>query len=444
MPVRIWGTADPGESVRVDFQGQSVSTKARRKRQVGSVAQASRRRRTARDDHQRSSRIKDVLVGEVWVGSGQSNMEFVLNNAVNHDEEIAQRELSADPPVPREEGRSPSSRPTMSSARGRSARPPSIPRFSAVEYFFGRHLHQALHVPMGLIESDWGGTPAQSWTSKETLQSDPALKFILDDWDRALAELPRREAALRPAARSVERGGREGEGGGQDAAEPSRPAAGTGPPEHARRTLQRHDRAAHALRDPRRHLVSGRVERQRGACLPLSPPVRRHDRGLAQSLGRRRFPVPVRAARELQVEPVVAGAARIADRDAAPAQYRHGRVIDIGESTDIHPKNKQDVGKRLALAALHVAYGKSLEYSRPGLPAGDPRRRRDARLLHACRRHAGQGRRRRSPASPSPAPTAISSRPKRRSTATRSWSRARKWRARPRCATPGPTIPRAT
>ena len=68
--------------------------------------------------------------------------------------------------------------------------PESIPRFSAVEYFFGRDLHQALHVPMGLIESDWGGTPAQSWTSRQALEADPALKFILDDWDRTLANYP--------------------------------------------------------------------------------------------------------------------------------------------------------------------------------------------------------------------------------------------------------------
>ena len=56
--------------------------------------------------------------------------------------------------------------------------PATVKTFSAVEYFFGRNLQQNLHVPMGLIESDWGGTPAQSWTSKEALASDPALKFI--------------------------------------------------------------------------------------------------------------------------------------------------------------------------------------------------------------------------------------------------------------------------
>src|SRR5436309_3235353 len=88
MPVRIWGTADPGEAVRVDFQGQSVSTSARENGKweawLKPLAAAGPLEMAIND-----LTIKDVMVGEVWVGSGQSNMEFVLTNAVNHDEEIA-------------------------------------------------------------------------------------------------------------------------------------------------------------------------------------------------------------------------------------------------------------------------------------------------------------------------------------------------------------------
>src|SRR5262249_50594418 len=68
--------------------------------------------------------------------------------------------------------------------------PDSVPRFSAVQYFFGRDLFHARHMPLGMIESDWGGTPAQSWTSRPALLADPGLKFILDDWDRSLAADP--------------------------------------------------------------------------------------------------------------------------------------------------------------------------------------------------------------------------------------------------------------
>src|SRR5436305_1650138 len=185
MPVRIWGTADAGETVRVDFQGQSVSTKARE----NGKWEAWLKPLSAAGPLEMAINhltIKDVLVGEVWVGSGQSNMEFVLNNAINKDEEIAHasyplihlfhvKRALAEQPADDVVG------------TWEVCSPTSIPRFSAVEYFFGRHLHQSLHVPMGLIESDWGGTPAQSWASHQALEADPAMKFILDDWERALA-----------------------------------------------------------------------------------------------------------------------------------------------------------------------------------------------------------------------------------------------------------------
>ena len=191
MPVRIWGTADAGETVRVDFQGQSVTSEGRRERQVGSVARplvaAGPLEMTVAASN--TIVIKDVMVGEVWFGSGQSNMEFAVQSAVNKDEEIARanyplihifkaRRAVADQPAEDIGG------------AWEVCSPQSIPRFSAVEYFFGRHLQQALHMPFGLIESDWGGTPAQSWTSLPALKADPALKFILDDWDRAVSNYP--------------------------------------------------------------------------------------------------------------------------------------------------------------------------------------------------------------------------------------------------------------
>jgi sialate O-acetylesterase len=180
MPVRIWGTADPGEAVRVEFQGQSLSTKTRENGKWEAWLQPLIAAGPL-EMNINSVAIKDVLVGEVWVGSGQSNMEFVLNNAINKDEEIAHasyplihlfhvKRALAEQPADDVVG------------TWEVCSPTSIPRFSAVEYFFGRHLHQSLHVPMGLIESDWGGTLAQSWASHQALEADPAMKFILDVW----------------------------------------------------------------------------------------------------------------------------------------------------------------------------------------------------------------------------------------------------------------------
>src|SRR5262249_9532056 len=94
MPVRIWGAADPGESVRVEFQGQSVAAKAggngKWEAWLKPLSAAGPLEMTV----SASNRIvvRDILVGEVWVGSGQSNMEFVLSNANNHEDEVARAE----------------------------------------------------------------------------------------------------------------------------------------------------------------------------------------------------------------------------------------------------------------------------------------------------------------------------------------------------------------
>ena len=114
---------------------------------------------------------------------------------MNHDEEIARadypmihlfhvKKLVADQPMEDVVG------------TWQVCSPASVKRFSAVEYFFGRHLQQKLHVPMGLIESDWGGTPAQSWTSRKR-SSGPRAEVRADYWDKVLADYPAGEGALR-------------------------------------------------------------------------------------------------------------------------------------------------------------------------------------------------------------------------------------------------------
>jgi sialate O-acetylesterase len=363
MPVRIWGTADPGEAVKVDFQGQSVAAKA------GSNGkwEAWLKPLIAAGPLElavNNLTIRDVLVGEVWLGSGQSNMEFVLNNAVNHDEEIARagyplihlfhvKKLVAEQPVEDVVG------------AWEVCSPASIPRFSAVEYFFGRQLHQSLHVPMGLIESDWGGTPAQSWTSKEALAADPALKYVQDGWDQALAAYP---AAKQRYDQQLETWNQAAAKAKQDGkTPPNRPAAPQGPghpntpaglyngmiapltPYAIRGVIwyQGESNASEAHAYKYRRLFGGMIEDWRNRWGEGDFPFLFVQ--LANYKSNQWWPV----LRESQTETL-----RLRNTGMAVA-------IDVGEHTDIHPKNKQDVGKRLALAALHVAYGKSLEYTGP-------------------------------------------------------------------------------
>jgi sialate O-acetylesterase len=363
MPVRIWGTATPGESVGVGFQGQEVKATARADGKweawLKPLSAAGPLEMTIND-----LTIRDVLVGEVWVGSGQSNMEFVLANANNHDEEIAQaryplihlfhvKKAVAEKPADDVTG------------TWEVCDPRSVPRFSAVEYFFGRYLHQQLHVPMGLIESDWGGTPAQSWTSHPVLEADPALKFILDDWDRVLANYPeakqRYDQRLEGWSQAVEKAKADG------SKPPNRPPAPQGPghpntpaglynamiapltPYAIRGVIwyqgESNASEAHAFRY--RRLFADMIEDWRDRWGEGDFPFLFVQ--LANFKSNQWWPV----LRESQTETL-----RLRNTGMALA-------IDIGESNDIHPKNKQDVGKRLELAALHVAYGKAIEYSGP-------------------------------------------------------------------------------
>ena len=137
-----------------------------------------------------STIVNDVYLGEVWLCSGQSNMEMTLtgwppsDSINNSEEEIA----NADFPLIRlfNVARSTSAKPLTSCVGSWSVcSPETAQNYSATAYFFGRELHQKLNVPIGLITSSWGGTPAESWTSGEFVKEIPAYSDILESLDIA-------------------------------------------------------------------------------------------------------------------------------------------------------------------------------------------------------------------------------------------------------------------
>ncbi len=370
MPVRIWGTADPGEAVKVEFQGQSVATAAR----ADGKWEAWLRPLAAAGPLEMAINnlvVRDVLVGEVWLGSGQSNMEWILQNTRDGAAEVAAanyplirvfhvKKVVADQPASDVE------------AKWEVCTPATMPRFSAVEYFFGRHLQQALHVPMGLIESDWGGTPAQSWISKEALAAEPSLNFITEAWQKTLENYPaakqKFDAALAAWNENVAKAKAENRN------PPPRPPLPQGPghpntpaglynamiapltPYAIRGVIwyQGESNASEAHAYKYRRLFGGMIQDWRNRWGQGDFPFLFVQ--LANFKSNQWWPV----VRESQTETL-----RLRNTGMAV-------TIDIGESGDIHPKNKQDVGKRLALAALHTAYGKAVEYSGPVFQQATP------------------------------------------------------------------------
>jgi sialate O-acetylesterase len=179
----VWGWADPGETVVVTLDGQTTRT----------TAGADGRWRTALDlsksgvgpfdlvvQGKNRITIPNVVVGEVWLASGQSNMEFALRSTEGATEEAANSEnpLFRQFVVKRKTSLVP-----MENCEGtwRAAGPLTSPGFTAVGYYFGKRIQHELGVPVGLINSSWGGTPSEAWTSIEALDTVPELKATREE-----------------------------------------------------------------------------------------------------------------------------------------------------------------------------------------------------------------------------------------------------------------------
>lgn len=180
QPVPVWGWAEPGEKVKVSLAGQSAETKADEKGNWKVALPELKAGGPYELVVAGSNTIKrgDVLVGEVWLCSGQSNMGWTVARSVNAKEEIAN---SANPKLRMFfVARHPADKP-QENCRGdwRVAGPKTVGNFSAVAYFFGRKLQKELGVPVGLINSSWGGTICEAWTSHEALQGEDDFKALL-------------------------------------------------------------------------------------------------------------------------------------------------------------------------------------------------------------------------------------------------------------------------
>jgi sialate O-acetylesterase len=199
--VPVWGQADPGEKVSATIDGQTVSTTAGpdgRWRVAWDLAASGPGPFVATVQGKNSVTISDVLVGEVWVASGQSNIEWTLKRTAGAEEEIAR---SANPLLRQFLVEKTTSPTPLEQAKGRwvVAGPETAANFTAVGYYFGKRLQNTLGVPVGLINTSWGGTPSEAWTSSAALDSDPDLKATREAQFAALAEYPSAIAAWRRA-----------------------------------------------------------------------------------------------------------------------------------------------------------------------------------------------------------------------------------------------------
>jgi sialate O-acetylesterase len=198
QPVRVWGWAPPGEAVQVRMAGQSAQTKAG----TDGAWQVTLPALAAGGPHElmvlgkTSLTISDVLVGEVWLCSGQSNMAFTVRRGANAAAEInagtypqirqftMKHEIALQPAA------------DVPGGDWQVASPETVGDFSAVAYFFARDISRELNVPVGLIVNAWGGTQLEGWLSRKTVEQHPTYRKWLADMpptlDSALAIQTRR------------------------------------------------------------------------------------------------------------------------------------------------------------------------------------------------------------------------------------------------------------
>ena len=353
-PVHLWGWAEAGEAVSATIAGKSGSTTTgadgRWSLYLEPLEAGGPHKLEIRGANR--STIDDVLVGEVWVGSGQSNMVMSVERSNNPEKEIAaatdgQIRLfkvaleTADEPEDDVDG------------EWMVCSPKTVGPFSGPGYFFARHLRSKLNVPIGVIQSAWGGTPAQSWTQIESLDADPALHVFVDDWRQVIEAHPRAQARFEADLKAWEKKG--------DSKAP-KPREPMGPGHHHQPASLYNAMIAPLIPYP----IAGVIwyQGENNASRNQGYEYRRLFRTMIEDW---RTKWGVGAFPFLFVQ--LANYARAAEESEWP-ELREAQTmalglihtgmavtIDIGESQDIHPKNKQDVGTRLALAARAVAYG---------------------------------------------------------------------------------------
>ncbi len=382
VAVPVWGWADPEEKVTVSIAGQSRTATADAagnwKLKLKNVSADSPLTLTISGHN--TIVIQDVLVGEVWLASGQSNMGLSVNDVTNAWKEKAEAKF----PQIRMFTVSPTPATTPQTNCGGQwvvCSPETVGHFSAAAFFFGRELHQKLTVPVGLINSSWGGTPIEAWTSMDRMEATPELAPVLENWRKTLHPFDP-EKAEADYARALE---------SWTNTTAKLKAEGKTVPLQPKKAID-------PRLDPKypANLFNGKI----------SPIIPYAIRGAIWYQGENNAASDLAKLYSVQLSLMIQDWRQRWNEGDFPfawvqlpnfhprttnvveTNYNNWCVIreemlktlavkntgmaitvDVGEANNIHPKNKQAVGHRLALWALAKVYGKDITYSGP-LPDG--------------------------------------------------------------------------
>ncbi|HYE97355.1 MAG TPA: sialate O-acetylesterase [Planctomycetota bacterium] len=388
-PVPVWGWADPGEAVTVEFAGQKKTATAGPDgawKVALDPMPASAEGRAMSIAGKNRIELQDVLVGEVWLCSGQSNMQWSVSQCAEADLEIAagKHPLIRLITVPQVASQKPL---TEFKGQWEACTPQTVGSFSAVGYSFGRQLHLTLGVPVGLIDNSWGGSAAEAWVRRDVLEKHDRYAALLKSWDDRVAGWDEAKAKADHAQRL-----QAWEAGGKKGAQPR-------PPQNPEGSNHRPSNLYNGVLNPVigygiRGTIWYQGESNAGRAYQYRDLFPLLIRSWRDAWGQGDFPFYwVQLADFMAEKPEPAESAWAELREAqtmtmaALPNTGEAVIIDVGEGKDIHPRNKQTVGLRLARWALAKDYGMPIAHRSPTFKSVE---KKDGKLVVTFD-HVGQG-----------------------------------------------------
>ncbi len=365
MPNPVWGWANPGADVSVSLAGQNLQAKAgedgKWKVVLPPMTGSHHALILTIASQGETLHLTNVVVGEVWVCSGQSNMQWAVSQSNDADLEIA----SANYPnirfisVPQT-----GTQEKQDDFRGQwdLCTPETVGAFSGVGYFFGRQLHQILGVPIGLIDNAWGGSSAEAWVSRETMENDERFRSVMEQWKKTEASYDFEKVLADWQAKANEA-----------------QAAGKPVPRRPTDVLKGQHRPGNlwaGVLHPiigygMRGVIWYQGESNAGRAYQYKDLFSLMITEWRKAWGIGDFPFYWVQLADFKAEKAEPGDSDWAELREAQTQTLElpntGQAViyDLGEGRDIHPRDKQNVGKRLARIALARDYGQSFEYLNP-------------------------------------------------------------------------------
>ena len=368
---RVWGWAEPGEDVTVKIGDQSHATKAGADGawQVVLDPMPAGGPYTLSIEGKNTVKLDDVLVGEVWICSGQSNMQWSVASANDADLEMATAKYPSIRfiTVPNRGTQEPQK---DFNGQWQPCRPDTVGRLTAVGYFFGRRLHQVLDVPIGLINDSWGGSACEAWIRRDILAADEKYAPLLKRWEKLEKNLPAAMAEYQPKLAAWKTAADKAKAAGK------RPPGAPQSPEAQMRGNSRPGNIYNGVLKPTigygiRGVIWYQGESNAGRAyqyrdlFPLMIKSWRNEWGQGDFSF---YWVQLADFLAETPEPKESNWAELREAQTMTLKLPNtgeAVIIDLGEGKDIHPKNKQDVANRLVRWALARDYGVKIAFQSP-------------------------------------------------------------------------------